>query len=102
MELTEETNVLLTNYDSVLLTHFGLVVDIIVPDVLSFSRDMCRIIFEIKTALFIQYNLSIPNLVYSKIRFNPNKLFGPNAIYYIFHIKLSCVFPNPVHSEFRT
>ena len=40
----------------------------------------------------IQYNLSIPNLVYSEIHFNPNKWFGPNAIYYIFHIKLPCVF----------
>ena len=40
----------------------------------------------------IQYNLSIPNLVYSEIRFNPNKWFDPNEIYYIFHIKLPCVF----------
>ena len=41
-----------------------------------------------------QYNLSIPNLVYnnSEILFNPNKWFGPNAIYYIFQIKLPCVF----------
>ena len=35
----------------------------------------------------IQYNQSIQNLVYSEIRFKPNKWFGPNAIFYIFHIK---------------
>ena len=42
--------------------------------------------------LYIQYNLSIPNLVYSEICFNLNKCFGLNAIYYIFHMKLHCVF----------
>ena len=50
----------------------------------------------------IQYNLSILNLVYSEIRFNSNKWFGPNAIYYIFHMKLPCIFrilciPNSEH-----
>ena len=42
--------------------------------------------------VIVQYNLSIPNLVYSEILFNTNKWFGPNAIYYILHIKLPCVF----------
>ena len=37
--------------------------------------------------MLLQYNLSIPNLVYSEIRFNPNKWFGPNAIYYILQMK---------------
>ena len=41
-------------------------------------------------------------LQYSKIRFNMNKWFGPNAIYSIFHIELPCVFrilciPNSEH-----
>ena len=29
--------------------------------------------------VFVQCNLSIPNLVYSEILFNPNKLFGPKV-----------------------
>ena len=41
----------------------------------------------------VQYNLSIPNLVYSEILFNPNKLFGPKVFYHFIHIKFPSVFP---------
>ena len=52
--------------------------------------------------LHIQCNLSIPNLAYSEILFNPNKLFGPKVFYYLLHIKLPSVFrilyiPNSEH-----
>ena len=40
----------------------------------------------------IQCNLSIPNLIYSEILFNPNKLFAPNVFKYLLHIKIPCVF----------
>ena len=50
----------------------------------------------------LQCNLSIPNLVYSEILFNPNKLFGPKVFYHLLHTKLPCVFrilytPNSEH-----
>ena len=50
----------------------------------------------------IQCNLSIPNLVYSEILFNPNKLFGPKVFYHLLHTKVPCVFrilyiPNSEH-----
>ena len=40
----------------------------------------------------VQCNLSIPNLVYSEILFNPNILFGPKVFYHLLHTKLPCVF----------
>ena len=50
----------------------------------------------------VQCNLSIPNLVYSEILFNPNKLFGPKVFHHLLHTKLPCVFrilyiPNSEH-----
>ena len=41
-------------------------------------------------------------LQYSKIHFNPDKLFGPKVFYHLLHIKLPCVFwilyiPNSEH-----
>ena len=50
----------------------------------------------------VQCNLSIPNLAYSEILLNPNKLFGPKVFYHLLHIKLPCVFrilyiPNSEH-----
>ena len=50
--------------------------------------------------LDVQCNLSIPNLAYSEILLNLNKLFGPKVFYHLLHIKLPCVFrilciPNP-------
>ena len=50
----------------------------------------------------LQCNLSIPNLVYSEILFNPNKLFCPKVFYHLRHIKLPWVFrilyiPNSEH-----
>ena len=50
----------------------------------------------------LQCNLSIPNLVYSEILFNPTKLFGPKIFYHLLHTKLPCVFrilyiPNSEH-----
>ena len=55
-----------------------------------------------KTSRFVQCNLSIPNLAYSEILFNLNKLFGPKVFYHLLHIKLPCVFqilyiPNSEH-----
>ena len=51
---------------------------------------------------YIQCNLSIPNLAYSEILFNLNKLFGPKVFYHLLHAKLHCVFrilyiPNSEH-----
>ena len=40
----------------------------------------------------IQCNLSIPNLAYSEILLNPNKLFGPKVFSHFLHMKLPCVF----------
>ena len=39
----------------------------------------------------LQYNLSIPNLVYYEILFKPKKWFGSIALYNIFRMKLPCV-----------
>ena len=54
------------------------------------------------TVCCVQCNLYIPNLVYSEILFNPNKLFGPKVFYHLLHTKLPCVFqilyiPNSEH-----
>ena len=51
--------------------------------------------------LQVQCNLSIPNLAYSEIFFNPNKLFGLKVFYHLLHIKLTLCILNHVHSEFR-
>ena len=32
---------------------------------------------------YVQCNLSIPNLAYSEILLNPNKLFGPKVFYHL-------------------
>ena len=42
--------------------------------------------------IHIQCNLSIPNLAYTEILFNPNKVFGPKVFYHLLHMKLPCVF----------
>ena len=66
------------------------------------SRLLKTISFGERFIFAIQCNLSIPNLVYSEILFNPNKLFGPNIFYYLLHIKSPYVFwilyiPNSEH-----
>ena len=52
--------------------------------------------------MLIQCNLSTPNLAYSEILFNPNKLFGPKVFYHLLHKKLPWVLwilyiPNSEH-----
>ena len=56
----------------------------------------------ISLMLLIQCNLSIPNLVYSEIVFNPKKIVWSEGILPFLTYKITLCIPNPVHSEFRT
>ena len=70
---------------------------------LIYSKSCFKFYFNtILKYLALQCNLFIPNLVYSEILFNPNKLFGPKVFYHLLHTKLPCVFrilyiPNSEH-----